>query len=318
MKRIIVTGASGFIGRHALKTLIAQNYEVHAITSRAIPERAENVTWHQVSLHDQRSTESIFRTLRATHLLHFAWYVEHGLFWTSTENYRWVATSLHLMKAFQAYGGERCVMAGTCAEYDWSAGRCDERDTAIAPSTPYGQCKAALKALLDSFAALTGLSSAWGRIFLLYGPYESRQRLVASVITDLLLGKVARCSHGEQLRDVLHVQDVADAFVALLSSDVTGPVNIASGNAVAIKTVIRTIADEIGRPECLRLGSIPTSPTDPPILTADNLRLRNEVGWKAKFTLETGLRDTINWWRRQIEPSQEMSPDAKGSVMPGL
>src|SRR5207245_614301 len=83
-------------------------------------------------------------------------------------------------------------------------------------------CKLALASLLEAYAGQTGLSQAWARIFFLYGPREHPKRLVSSVIRSLLRGERARCSHGQQIRDYLHVEDAAGALVALLESEVTG------------------------------------------------------------------------------------------------
>ena len=113
---------------------------------------------------------------------------------------------------------------------------------------------------------------------------------MASVIGSLLRGHPARCSHGEQLRDLLHVQDAADAFAALLDSDVRGPVNVASGQPVALKDVARRIAEQIGGPAWIELGAVPAPEADPPLLIADVRRLRYKVGWSPGTTWRTDCR----------------------------
>jgi nucleoside-diphosphate-sugar epimerase len=142
-----------------------------------------------------------------------------------------------------------------------------------------------------------GISSAWGRIFWLYGCHEYSQRLVPSVICSLLKGEVAKCSHGNQIRDFLYVQDVADAFVALLSSDIRGCVNIASGKAIVIKDIIFTIADYFGRRDLIQLGAIPKSLGEAPLVVADVARLFQEIGWEPKYELERAIVDTVEWWK---------------------
>jgi nucleoside-diphosphate-sugar epimerase len=241
-------------------------------------------------------TAALINEVRPTHLLHLAWYAEHGAFWHSTENFRWVEASLGLMRAFRASGGQRAVMAGTCAEYDWSAGLCREAETPTRPATPYGVCKNALREMLASYADETGMSAAWGRVFLLYGPHEDPRRLVPSVIRSLLKGEPARCTQGTQVRDFLHVRDVASAFAALLESPVEGPVNIASGEAVAVKDVVRAIGRLMGRDALIELGALPERPGDPPVLLADARLLREEIGWRPRIGLEAGLRETIEFW----------------------
>src|SRR5262249_15055807 len=153
-------------------------------------------------------------------------------------NLQWVGASLELIQAFQRHGGRRLVAAGTCAEYGRSDAPCLEETTPLQPATLYGTCKHALQLMLAAFSNETGLSSAWGRMFFLFGPGEHSNRLVPSVIRALLEGRPALCSQGNQLRDFLPVEHAAEAFVALLDSDVTGAINIASGAAVSVKQIV--------------------------------------------------------------------------------
>ncbi len=118
-KRVLVTGAAGFVGGHSLPFLMANGFEVHAVDICIPKEKFPGLHWHQVDLLDQKSCLELLETIRPTHLLHFAWYAKHGEYWNSLENLRWVEGSLHLLRAFYDKGGERVVMAGTCAEYGW-------------------------------------------------------------------------------------------------------------------------------------------------------------------------------------------------------
>jgi nucleoside-diphosphate-sugar epimerase len=249
---------------------------------------------------DETQRRNLIETVRPTHLVHLAWYTEHGKFWTAPENLRWLQASIGLVKAFADSGGKRAVFAGTCAEYDWTIGACSDAVPGyIRPATLYGACKASLFQAAERFCQQAGVSLAWGRIFFPYGPHESPARLVPSVIRSLLAGREAACSSGEQVRDFLHAADVAGAFVALLESEVKGAVNIGSGEGVALKDVVATIGEELGRPELIRLGALPTRPGDPPRLVADGGRLSSEVGWGPSYGLASGLRDVIGWWRSQ-------------------
>lgn len=304
MKRVLLTGATGLIGRHAIPPLLARGYEVHAV-GRQVPAQhsqrdvARQVHWHTVDLLDAAQVSAAVREIQPTHLLHFAWYVAHGKFWAASENLDWVSASLTLLRAFAAQGGRRVVMSGTCAEYDWTLGeeRLREVSSPAKPSTLYGTSKHALHLILERFAAQHKLSAAWGRIFFLYGPDEAPQRFVASVIRALLAGQPARMSHGNQVRDFLHVADVAEAFVAVLDSEVDGAVNIASGEPVTLKGVAETIGDLLHQRDHIALGALPAAQNDPPVLVADVSRLRHEVNWRPRLNLTDGLIDTIQWWK---------------------
>ena len=296
MDKVLLTGASGFIGRQCLTQLSETGAEVHAV-SRGRQDAMPGVTWHDVNLLEDGAIGRLIAKLRPSHLLNMAWNAEPGRYWTAPDNFQWVRTGLEMLHTFADSGGERIVMAGSCAEYDWNYGWCSENVTPLAPGTVYGTCKHSLQSMLQTYSQQYGLSSAWGRIFFLYGPYEHPSRLVSSVIAALLRGQPAVCTAGTQIRDFMHVSDVASAFVSLLDSTVQGAVNIASGNSITIRDVVSKIALLLDRPDLLKLGEIPMPPSDPPLLLADVGRLRNELGWSPSMTLEQGLSDTIQWWR---------------------
>jgi len=234
---------------------------------------------------------------------------------TAIDNFLWVQAGLELVRAFGEHGGTRLVTAGSCLEYDWSYGYCSESRTPCRPHTVYGVCKHALQLLTSAFATARDMSSAWARIFFLYGPHEHPDRLVASVIRSLLAGEPARCSHGNQIRDYLFAQDVADALVALLESSVTGPVNIASGQPVALKDIVGRIGIMLGRPDRIHLGAIPAAPSDMPLVVGDVTRLTETLNWHPKHDLESGLMQTIEWWRDRVPHTVE---DSRPLVSPRL
>jgi nucleoside-diphosphate-sugar epimerase len=301
---VLLTGATGLVGQFCVPSLLARGYEVHALTSQSPPhprESAEGVHWHQVDLLAGTPTELVSE-LRATHLLHCAWYMAPERLYSSLENFRWVRASLGLLESFAAAGGTRAVLLGSCAEYDWSEGVCVEGRTPTVPTSTYGVCKLALGQLALAFARQAGISCAWARVFFLYGPHENPNRLVASVVRALLRGEPADCSTGEQMRDFLHASDVADACAAILDSGVEGAINVASGEPVAVRDVVYGIADLLGRRDLLRLGAR-SAAHEPPLVAADVGRLTNEVGWSPRFDLSSGLADTIRSWREELASS---------------
>ena len=300
MRRVLVTGAGGFIGSHCLDALAGRAVEIHAVSSR--PGAVDDaVRWYQADLLDPTAVAALMRTVRPTHLLHLAWFSGHREIYSSPENNRWVPASLELVREFHARGGERVVVGGTCAEYDWSEGVCSESVTPLRPATTYGAAKVALFRAYTELLDQTGLSGAWGRIFFLYGPREPEKRLLASVIRSLLAGQPALCTHGEQQRDYLYVGDVADALVALLASEVTGPVNIGSGEAPAIKELVLAAARRLGREDLVRFGALEAPAGEVPLVRAELGRLVGEVGWHLRYGHVQGLDRTIEYWRRLAE-----------------
>jgi len=296
MPKVLLTGATGFIGRACLGPLVERGFDVHAVASRAPRDCDPRATWHVEDLLAPAGPERIVEAVRPSHVLHFAWYAVPGKYWTAPENTEWMRATAGLASAFARAGGERFVGAGTCAEYDWSGGHCDEWKTPLEPATPYGRAKHAAHLSVET-AARDRFSSAWGRIFFLYGPHEDPSRLVPGVIRSLLDGREALCTAGTQVRDFMHVQDVADAFVALLAGGVTGAVNIASGRPVRLADVVNAIAAQLNAAPLVRLGARPIPAGEPPSITAATSRLRDEVGWSGARDLARGLAETIEWWR---------------------
>lgn len=301
MKRAIVTGATGFIGRFAVRALLARGYEVHAL-SRTASGGEQGVHSHRVDLIAGHDVERVLKDVQATHLLHLAWCAEPPSYWISPENLKWVQASLGLLDRFWETGGQRVVAAGTCAEYDWSYGYCVENVTPTNPTSLYGVSKDCAQRLQGAYCVQRGLSSAWGRVFHLYGPGEHSARLVPTLIAGLLQGQAVPCSHGNQIRDYLHVSDVASAFAALLDSEVQGPVNIGSGRPLLLRNLIGKVAEIIGRDDLVRLGALPSPEHEPHVLIASTERLEKEVSWKPAFEIDQGIADTVARWRENQRP----------------
>ena len=294
--RVLVTGATGFIGRQVVDVLVGTGHDVEAVARRAGRSR-NGVRWHEADLLKPESVVEVVQAAGADRLIHLAWYAVPGAFWSAPENERWIDASLRLLRAFGEHGGRRAVVAGTCAEYAWGEQPLNERDTELAPRTLYGACKAATYIAAEALAAQIGLSLGWGRVFFLYGPGEPPGRLVSGLIGDLLAGDPARTTEGRQRRDFLHVQDVAEAFVALLLSEVSGPVNIASGEAVAVRDVTTLIAESVGALERVQFGALQPRPDDPAVIEGDPRRLCKEVGFRPAIGLAEGISSTVEWWR---------------------
>jgi nucleoside-diphosphate-sugar epimerase len=295
--RVLVTGASGFIGRWSLEPLLARGAEVHAVQRHAPPTTA-GVVAHAADLHDREAVESLMRRIKPTHLLHFAWIATPGVYLTSLDNPLWLRSSLQVVDAFLANGGSRVVVAGTVAEYDWSAGVCSERTTPCRPATLYAACKHAQYEVLERWSAQAGFSFAEGRLFWTYGPEESPERLVPGMIHAGLSRRPFQLRYPAQVRDYLHVADVGAAFSALLASEVQGAVNIGSGEGVALSRLGEIVGEETGEGLIIQPGD--DSANDPaPLVCAETSRLMRDVGFTPRYRLEQGIRDTVAWWKEQ-------------------
>ncbi len=294
-----MTGATGFVGRHAIEPLCGAGCDVHAV-SRTPRQSRYGERWHTADLFEAESRRELLQRAAPEQLLHLAWTVEHGRFWHDPANLAWLEMTSAFAEEFADSGGHRLVAAGTCAEYDWSGlegQSCQELETPCRPHTLYGETKHRLRLHLEAFAQRRELGFAWGRLFHLFGPGEHRERLVPAVALALLDERPAATGPGTVTRDFMDVRDAGAAFAALLLSDVGGPVNIATGAPTTIAELAETLADSVGRRDLLSVGSLPERAGEPRVLYADVDRLTREVLFHPAHTQGAALQDALSWWR---------------------
>lgn len=299
MKKVLITGASGFIGRNTLNPLFEKGYEVHAVSSKLCKSNDKKIHWHCCNFMDFNQTDKLFKSLEPTHLMHFAWYLNPKDYKNAEENLQWVQASIEILKCFKKYGGQRLMFAGTCSEYDSRYGYLNEELTPLKSDCLYGTCKAGLHDIVEKYCSENNLSLVWGRIFYIYGPFENPLRVIPYIINKLLDGESAYCSHGNQIRDYLYIDDVADACVATFHSEMEGDVNIGSGKPVSLKEMFMKIAKIIDREDLISLGKYKTIPNEASFITADVQKLKEEIGWTPHYDLDRGLTKTIQWWKDQ-------------------
>lgn len=322
---LLVTGASGFIGRHAVRALAARGYRLIALSRH--PESANRalegapIEWRFCDLLRSDDVTRAVEEAEARTLVHLAWDVTPG-YWRSAANLAWLEASLRLVRTFRAAGGRRVVSAGTCAEYDWAdpaiaLGPIAELRARFAPLTFYAAAKRAFHMALEHYARTDGLSAAWGLVFFPYGEAERSERLVPQVTRALFAGRRPETTEGRQIRDYLDARDAGAAFAALAESDVEGPVNIASGRGVAVRRVIELIQAEIAPTADIAFGALQARPNDPHRLVADVSRLTEEVGFRPQIALEDGIRDAVAWWRAQLARAPSLRGSPSRSAAPG-
>ncbi|MFF2018103.1 NAD-dependent epimerase/dehydratase family protein [Paenibacillus sp. NPDC058177] len=302
MKKIIITGANGFIGKHVLNELAVREDQIYAITSSLENKKnTDNITWLKVDLLNSNQMDDMFSLIGSpTHLLHLAWDTTPGKYWNSPLNFKWMQASLALFDMFCSSGGKRIVGVGSCAEYDLSHGICKEFETPLNYNNIYGASKNSLSHMLMAYEKYYGVSSAWARIFYLYGPWEHEDRLVPSVILSLLKGEHAKCTHGQQIRDYLYVKDAAKALVNVLDSEINGPINVGSGRPIRLHEIISTIANFLNKRELIQLNAISAAVDEPESVVANMQRLKENTAWNPSVTLEQGIYETVQWWQSYL------------------
>jgi dTDP-6-deoxy-L-talose 4-dehydrogenase (NAD+) len=234
----------------------------------------------EVELGARGAAKALLTAHRPTHLVHLAWYAEPGDYLGSRENLGSLAATTDLVAAAVDAGCGRIVAAGSCLEYAASDAPHRETDPA-GPESLYAACKHAAHVVCEP---LTADRSAflWARIFYLHGPGEDSRRLMPMVAARLRRGEPVDLSGGEQVRDYLHVADVADALATLACSDATGVANVCSGTPASLRNLLGAIGEHVGRPELLRFGRLPYRPGERMCIAGDPGTLR-ALGWRPRF-----------------------------------
>jgi nucleoside-diphosphate-sugar epimerase len=300
---VLVTGCSGFLGRHCAEALVRNGFRVHAVSRTRSGLAADGITWHSLDLHARGAAENLIAMLRPSHLLHLAWVTAPDCYRDAAENLDWLEASLALVKAFGEQDGQRFVGAGSCAEYDPGAGPCVEDATPIRAASLYGKSKAAFWMATQAYAQRYGFSAAWGRVFLPYGPGDEPRRLVPSLLAALTAGTPINVTEGTQVRDFVYVTDVADLLVRLLGmSEAKGAYNVGTGRGTSVREVIERVADHFHARELVHFGARPGREDEPPSLVADMTKVERVLGWRAATSIEKGIE--------RLLPKTEVSPPA--------
>jgi nucleoside-diphosphate-sugar epimerase len=268
MNRIILlTGATGFVGRQVYKSLLNLGVKVRVVVrdgKASEIEPSENlesvvVTKDLFSESDAWWTE-VCNGVNI--VIHLAWYVEPGKYLDSSINLDCLMGTLALAKGAAQAKVRRFIGIGTCFEYDLTSGYLSI-DTPLKPLTPYAAAKTAAFMALSQWLPSQEMEFAWCRLFYLYGEGEDQRRFLPYLKAKLVKGEAAELGSGDQVRDYLDVREAGKMISNLALSNTSGSVNICSGIPVTIRQLAELVADEYGRRDLLRFGAKKVSELDP-------------------------------------------------------
>jgi len=288
-KKILLTGATGLIGKEIIKPLQDMGYEISALTIDNT--NAENgVHWIKCNIFNEESIKEAFNQVKPTHLLNFAW-ATTGDYLSSNINFEFVKAGLNLLKYFNENGGKRAVFVGTCFEYEFKEEPLKENDT-LNPQTIYAKCKNELHQLAETYCKQNEISFGYGRIFYVYGHGENEKRLTAHIINTLKNNEEVLIKNGDLVKDYMYTKDIAGAFAKFVDSDVEGSVNICTGVGVSLREYATTIAKKMTKEQHLVIKQEET--TQPSRIVGNNSRLTNEVGYKIQYSLDKAINEILS------------------------
>lgn len=263
MTRVLLTGASGFVGRQILAGLRESDCSVRVVSrsDHSFPSDVEVCPTKDLFSEDE--TWWAEKLDGVDRVIHAAWYVEPGKYLTSEKNARCLHGSLSLFNAFLRSQASHFTGVGTCSEYAFEE-QPIPTDGKLSPETPYAAAKAALGLATTGLASAYGKEAAWCRLFYLYGEGEHPNRLFPALHSALASGTKLDMTSGEQIRDYMDVADAGRQIAQASITSYSGMANICSGRSRTIRELALEIAATYGRPELLNFGARPDNLFDPP------------------------------------------------------
>ncbi|MET0366239.1 MAG: NAD(P)-dependent oxidoreductase [Sphingobium sp.] len=267
MSVVLLTGATGFIGRQIHRYLVRRGHDVRvtvrpgAVSRLAAPTSPDAIIeTDDIFARDADWWADACRGVEA--VIHAAWYVEQGLYPDAAENAACVAGSIALAHGAVRAGVAHVIGIGTCMEYRLP-GEHLSVEADLDPQNFYAACKLATFHMMQQWCALHDTGFSWCRVFYLHGEGEHPDRLAAYLHRRLSAGEPAALSAGTQLRDFLDVADAGAMIASVVNTGQTGAINICSGEGVTIRAFAEGIADGYGRRDLLRFNGQPPRPSDP-------------------------------------------------------
>lgn len=300
-QRILVTGASGFIGSHLCLRLKDQCGEVHAFSRKWQLDDFGGLRWWQGDLAELETVKDLLQTIKPDIIFHLASHVQGSrsleqVVPTFRSN---LMAQVNVFTAASDIGCKRIVTIGSLEEPE-------PTEAGAIPASPYAVAKWAAGAYARMFHALYQLPVVIARVFMVYGPMQQDlKKLIPYVTLCLLQDQVPRLSIGKRLVDWIYVKDVVDGLLTIAETpDVEGfTIELGSGCLVPIRTVVEQLSDIINPGIKPLFGVLPDRPMEQ-VRVADTARTLSTIGWKPATPLKDGLRFTVDWYRELLKQGE--------------
>lgn len=292
--RILVTGATGFIGLAFSRLAASHGHEIAGLmlpteTPPAHVPASEKMTWLKGTLAELPWRE--IETFQPEVCVHFAWIATPGVYLESPANEHYLRWSLDLVQRLHGLGTNHIVGVGTCIEYRITDAPLSEDRTPVDPTTLYARCKNALRETLAAQAQREGWQFCWGRVFYPYGVGEHPARLCSTLIRKFRRGEKLVLKTPHSTKDYIYIEDLAAAILLTVERQFTGPINWGTGTGISVRQMADAVAALVGRPELV--AELSPAETDPlGYVVADVTRLK-QLGWRPQFSLEQGLSELM-------------------------
>lgn len=305
-KNLLVIGGTGFLGSHFLKRSIKKKFNTFSISNNRVHSKKKiiGVKYFHCNCLDEKKLKKLLKHKKFDYVINSSGYIDHSKF--SQESGK-KSLMMHfdlvrnIISCLNLQYVKKFIQIGSSDEYGKSA--CPQVETfRESPISPYSLGKTAISHFLQMLHLTEKFKVTIVRIFLAYGPGQDLKRFFPQIIKGCLNNSKFPTSSGNQLRDFLFIDDVVEAIFKLLNcKKAEGEiVNIGSGKAVKIKNLIKKVVKIIGKgkPE---FGKIPYRKGENMCLVASTKKINKLIKWRPKYSLDKGLKKTINYYEKKFK-----------------
>jgi UDP-glucose 4-epimerase len=305
MKRVIITGATGFVGANLARRLLLEGHEVHLAVrplhnSWRIKDIRRGLRLHEVALEDAEALTETVSSIRPEWVFHLA---AHGAYSSQTDLRRMVETNItgtiNLVEACLKTGFEAFVNTGSSSEYGFKD-HAPEEDEALEPNSHYAVTKASATLFCRHTARERKAHITTLRLYSVYGPYEEPTRLIPRLIMRGLKGELPPLVNPDTARDFVYIDDVMEAYLlaATRAGQTPGAVyNVGTGVQTSLGEAVETARRVLSIGDAPQWATMPGRQWDTSVWVADNRKIKDALGWHPTYTFEQGFRRTVKWLR---------------------
>lgn len=313
MKRVVLTGATGFVGANLARRLLSDGHDVHLLI------RSESDLWrlhdidtpiHRLSLQDATAVEKAIAEIKPEWVFHLAAY---GAYSWQKDLQRIVDVNvvgtMNLVQSCVNAGFESFVNAGSSSEYGFKD-HAPAEDEFVDPNSHYAITKATATHFCRHTAKVNDLNIITLRLYSVFGPYEDSGRLMPTIIRHGLQGKLPPLVDPNIARDYIYTEDVNDAFIkcAQFANHERGAVyNLGTGTQTSIAQVVDVAKTLMNIDEEPVWGTMPNRSWDSSVWVADNSKIRETLNWEPKYSFESGLKEMIEWFKASALATRDTS-----------